>query len=285
MDILRSADEMSRWADARRKAGQTIGLVPTMGFLHDGHESLMRLVRPQCDALVVSIYVNPLQFGPTEDLSRYPRDEAGDLARCAAAGVDAVLLPSDLYPPGFATSVSVLGITDGLCGAARPGHFTGVATVVARLFGITRADVASFGEKDWQQLMVIRRMATDLAIPVRIVPGPLVRDADGLALSSRNTYLSPDERRRALSLSRALFAIRDAVLTSPQGTPVAELEALGRLILDVDRLDYLAVVDAESLAPIEVIDGPARALVAAFVGRTRLIDNVAVGPELSWTPS
>lgn len=282
MEIVRTAEEMAAWAAEERRRGRSVGLVPTMGFLHAGHASLMALLRPRVDRLVTSVYVNPLQFGPNEDLDRYPRDPEGDARLCAAEGVDALFLPADLYPDGFSTSVSVHGLTDGLCGASRPGHFEGVATVCARLFGLTRCTLATFGEKDFQQLMVLRRMVEDLALPLRIVPAPLVRDADGVALSSRNKYLSAGERLRAASLHRALFAIRDAAAAGT--TDAAALLDLGRARLDCDRLDYLALVDARTLRPIDRVgDRPARALVAAFVGSTRLIDNVAVGPELGWT--
>ncbi len=274
---LDTPEAMVAWADAARRSGKRIGLVPTMGFLHAGHVALMEQVRPSVDALVVSIYVNPLQFGPGEDLDRYPRDPEGDAAKCAAAGVDAIFSPRTLYPEGFQTSVSVHELSEGLCGATRPGHFDGVCTVVARLFGLTRCDVACFGEKDYQQLAVIRRMVRDLALPVTIVAGALIRDVDGLALSSRNKYLSADERKRALSLHRALFAMADAARAGERHPDA--LLALGQGRLDVDRLDYLALVDAETLRPVGTLDRPARALVAAFVGSTRLIDNVAVGPE------
>lgn len=280
METITSPEAMSAWADERRGEGRRIGLVPTMGFLHDGHLSLMDLMRSRVDDLVVSIYVNPLQFGPTEDLDRYPRDPEGDLAKCASSGVDALFVPAVMYPHGFQTSVAVHEVTRGLDGAARPGHFEGVATVVARLFGITRCDEACFGEKDWQQLTVIRRMVQDLAMPVEVVAGPLIRDHDGLALSSRNKYLSAEDRRRALTLSRALFGMARSELS---GQPdVAALIAQGKAALDVDRLDYLAIVDADTLEPLDVVDRPARGLVAAFVGATRLIDNVPIGPEPTW---
>jgi pantoate--beta-alanine ligase len=272
MELLTSADAMAAWA---ADAGGTIGFVPTMGFLHPGHASLMALLRPRCDRLVVSVYVNPLQFGPNEDLARYPRDPEGDARLCEQQGVDALLMPPDLYPEGFSTSVAVHGLTDTLCGASRPGHFAGVATVCARLFGLTRADLAAFGEKDFQQLAVIRRMVRDLALPERIVPGPLVRDADGVALSSRNKYLTPELRKRATSLHRALFAMRDA------DTDVEGRIALGESLIDCNRLDYLDLVDAETLRTAVSLDRPARAVVAAFYGTTRLIDNVAVGPDLA----
>ncbi len=282
MEHLSSHEAMSAWSAAEKAAGRTVGFVPTMGYLHEGHRSLMRLVRPMVDRLVVSIYVNPLQFGPHEDLDVYPRDPEGDAAACEAEGVDALFMPPDLYPDGFSTQVAVHGLTDHLCAASRPGHMEGVATVCTRLFLLTRCDVAAFGEKDFQQLMVIRRMVTDLAIPTRIVPGPLVRDADGVALSSRNAYLSAAQRERARTLHRALFRMQAAERDGVRGADA--LRAMGREIIDCDRLDYLEVMDAETLQPIDAVgDRPARALVAAFYGSTRLIDNVALGPELAWT--
>lgn len=281
MERLVKPSEMTAWADAQHASGSRIGLVPTMGFLHRGHTSLMAKLRPRVDRLVVSIYVNPLQFGPTEDLDRYPRDEEGDLARCREAGVDAVFLPTVMYPPGFQTRVQVTELTRGLCGADRPVHFGGVATVCARLFGLTRCDEACFGEKDYQQLMVIRQMVDDLAIPVTIVPGELIRDDDGLALSSRNKYLSAGERARGLTLHRALFSMARAAAEGT--TDVGALLAIGHELLDVDALDYLQVVDAVTLVPLSTVDRPARALVAARLGATRLIDNVAIGPELAWS--
>lgn len=274
MITLDSADAMSAWAAERRREGARIGFVPTMGFLHEGHASLMRRLRPEVDVLVTSIYVNPLQFGPNEDLDRYPRDPEGDADLCASLGVDALFMPPELYPPGFSTSVTVSGLTDGLCAAKRPGHFDGVTTVVTRLFGLTRCDVACFGEKDYQQLAVIRRMVRDLALPVEIVGAPLVRDADGLALSSRNKYLSLLDRERGLSLHQALFALREAVTAGEKD--VATLVEAGRARVQADRIDYFEVVDADSLEPLVTIDRPARALVAAFFGNTRLIDNIGV---------
>lgn len=273
MELLETPDALAAWADARRRQGR-IGLVPTMGYLHDGHASLMRALRPRCDALVASIFVNPLQFGANEDLSTYPRDLARDLSCCEAEGVDAVFAPgASMYPEGFVTQVTVSELTEGLCGATRPTHFAGVTTVVARLFGLSRCDVAIFGEKDWQQLQVLRRMARDLGLPVEILGAPIVREADGLAMSSRNTYLSPTDRSRAVSLSRALAAMAAARQAGERR--VAALQAVGRGVLDVDRVDYLEIVD-EDLRPLDLVDGPARALVAAVLGRTRLIDNLAL---------
>jgi pantoate--beta-alanine ligase len=275
MQTIRTFADVQAWANAAHADGARIGFVPTMGFLHAGHVSLMRRLRPVVDRLVVSIYVNPLQFGPNEDLDTYPRDPEGDAAKCREAGADVLFMPPDLYPDGFVTSVAVDRLTDGLCGASRPGHFDGVTTVVARLINLVRADVACFGEKDFQQLAVIRRMVRDLAMPVEIVGAPLIRDEDGLALSSRNKYLSREERSRALSLYRALLAMRD---TYEGGERDADrLVAEGRARLDVDRLDYLSLVDASSLEPLKTVDRPARALVAAAVGRTRLIDNMGIG--------
>lgn len=274
MQTFERTDAMQEQARQWRRAGLRVGFVPTMGFLHRGHGSLMALARPRCDRLVVSIFVNPLQFGPNEDLARYPRDLAGDTRLCAAEGVDALFVPERFYDPDHSTNVSVSGLTQGLCGAARPGHFDGVCTVVARLFGVVQPDLAVFGEKDYQQLAVIRRMVRDLCMAVEVVGGPLVRDEDGLALSSRNAYLSAEQRQRGLSLHRALFA-----MAASREREVAALRALGLAALRVDRLDYLEVVDAETLSPLQLVDRPARALVAGFVGATRLIDNVAISPR------
>lgn len=264
-------------ADGWRAERLRIGLVPTMGFLHRGHASLIEAIRPLVDRLVVSIYVNPLQFGANEDLDRYPRDLPGDLATCAAAGADAVFTPDSLYPEGFVTRVRVDRLTETLCGAARPGHFEGVTTVVARLFGLTRCEVAIFGEKDWQQLVVLQAMARDLAMPIDVRAGALVRDDDGLALSSRNKYLSPAARVRARSISASL---REAARRVAAGERRVEAVLDGvRAGLDVDRVDYLSVVDGPTLSPLVEVAPGARLLVAAFVDGTRLLDNVALEPR------
>jgi pantoate--beta-alanine ligase len=273
LQVFTTPEAMTAWSQAQRAAGQRIGFVPTMGYLHQGHASLVDLAGNHSDRVVVSIYVNPLQFGPDEDLDRYPRDTDGDLATCRRHGASAVFMPASLYPSDFTTTVSVAGLTRGLCGGSRPDHFDGVTTVVTRLFGMVRPHIAVFGEKDYQQLAVVRRMSEDLALGVEIVPGPLVRDHDGLALSSRNRYLSPSERAQGLSLSRALRAMQ-AVSTDS----ISELRSIGLGILDVDRLDYLEVVCARSLEPLERLDRPARALVAGSVGATRLIDNMDLEP-------
>lgn len=254
-------------------SGARVGFVPTMGYLHAGHTSLMDIARPQCDQMVASIFVNPLQFGPNEDLDVYPRDPEGDAEKCVAHGVDALFLPeeSSFYPDGFVSTVHVDRLTEGLCGAKRPGHFDGVTTVVARLFGLIRPDLAVFGTKDYQQIAVIRQMVSDLALGVEICPGPIVRDADGLALSSRNRFLSKEARRRALTLNACLRAIGDA-----GERDVAALNDIGKAVLDVDRLDYLEIVDPVTLQPLDTVRDDAQALIAAFVGGTRLIDNLRI---------
>ena len=267
---------------ADRAAGARIVLVPTMGYLHDGHASLLREARRRADETprglaVATIFVNPTQFGPNEDLSRYPRDLEGDLAKCAAAGIDRVLAPADparVYAPAHETWVSVERVSQGLCGASRPGHFRGVATIVAKLFNLTTPDVAIFGEKDFQQLAVIRAMVRDLSYGVEIVGMPIVRERDGLALSSRNAYLAAADRPRALALSRALFAARDAAARGARDA--AALRAGARASLDAAgaRVDYVEVVHPETLAPVDRADPGSVMLVAAFVGTTRLIDNV-----------
>ena len=273
MRIVRSVEEMHGLALAWRNRGIRVGFVPTMGYLHKGHTTLIELMRRRCEVLVVSIYVNPLQFAPTEDLARYPRDPEGDAQKCVAAGCDVLFMPESLYPPDFRTTVSVRGLTSRWEGALRPSHFDGVATVVARLFGLVQPSVAMFGEKDYQQFAVLRAMARDLAMGIEIVPGPLVRDDDGLALSSRNVYLPPENRARALSLHRALFEMRDAPTTS-----VADRVTLGRELIRADSIDYLDIVDSESLEPAETVDRPLRAIVAARYGAVRLLDNCTVGP-------
>ncbi|TVQ90142.1 MAG: pantoate--beta-alanine ligase [Deltaproteobacteria bacterium] len=269
--------EVTEWVEAERAAGRRIGFVPTMGYLHEGHRSLMRLLRPKVDRLVVSIYVNPLQFGANEDFTSYPRDPEGDAQACRAEGVDVLFSPTELYPPGFATRISVPALDQTLCSVRRPHFFTGVATAVHRLFRIVRPHFAAFGEKDFQQLAVIRRMVSDLAMSVEIVGGPVVREADGLAMSSRNAYLSSAQRVRAVSLSRALVAMQGAALKG-EAQGVA-LRALGRSILDVDELDYLSIIDPSTLQPVERLTARARVVVAAYVGKTRLIDNMPIGVD------
>jgi pantoate--beta-alanine ligase len=271
MRIVRSVEEMHDLALSWRARGTRVGFVPTMGYLHRGHTTLIELMRKRCEVLVVSIYVNPLQFAPNEDLARYPRDPEGDAKKCAGAGCDVLFMPENLYPPDFRTTVNVRGLTARWEGAFRPEHFEGVATVVCRLFGLVQPSAAMFGEKDFQQFTVLRQMARDLAMGIEIVPGPLVRDDDGLALSSRNVYLTPEQRARALSLHRALFAMRD----SKEPRSLARVAAALAMI-DADSVDYLDIVDPTTLEPSPVCDRPLRAIVAARYGSVRLLDNVAV---------
>ncbi len=265
---------------ADRERGARIVLVPTMGFLHEGHLSLLREARRLAGEggfALASIFVNPAQFGPNEDLSRYPRDLQGDLAKCAAAGIDRVLAPSDpaqVFAPGHETWIEVERSSQGLCGASRPGHFRGVVTVVAKLFNMTLPDVALFGEKDFQQLAVIRAMVRDLSFGIEIVGMPIVREPDGLALSSRNSYLSPEERRRALALSHALFEARDAAAAGERDAERLRGRARERLAGAGARVDYVEIVHPDTLAPVPRVAPGTVMLVAAFVGRTRLIDNV-----------
>lgn len=252
-----------------------------MGFLHEGHTSLMRQARRECGVVVASIFVNPKQFGPQEDLARYPRDLARDRALCEAAGVDVLFVPevSEMYPPGFATEVTVSAeLTDKLCGAFRPGHFTGVTTVVAKLLNLVRPGRAYFGQKDFQQWRVLSQMARDLAIPTEIVRCPIVREADGLAMSSRNTYLGAEDRAAALRLSRALGLL----VARSQEQPLAEALAAARAHLEAEprlKVQYLEAVDAERLLPAGSAGPGTVALVAAQVGTTRLIDNAVLDPH------
>jgi len=273
---LHTPAEMTAWTLAARARGERVAFVPTMGALHEGHVTLLREARKHGQRVVLSIFVNPTQFGPNEDLARYPRDLGGDLAKAAGAGTDAAYVPDvrDVYPPGYQTTVEVPELARGLCGPFRPGHFAGVATVVCKLFNVVRPDVALFGEKDYQQLAIVRRMVVDLDMGIEIVGVPTVREADGLAMSSRNAYLSPAERARALSISRALFAARDGALGGARDG--GALVAGARAALDVDRVDYVELVDAESLRPTTDLARPTVLAVAAFIGRTRLIDNVRI---------
>lgn len=282
VELVKTPAEMRVRADAWRAAGKRIAFVPTMGYLHQGHVSLLEEGRRRGDVLVLSIFVNPTQFGPKEDLSRYPRDLDGDLAKAERAGVDIAYVPDApaMYPPGYQTFVEVEELQKGLCGASRPGHFRGVATVVLKLFHAVQPHVALFGRKDYQQLQLLSRMARDLDLGIEVVGLPIVREADGLAMSSRNAYLSADERERALSLSRALGAARDAFDEGERDA--ARLIDRARSTLPGTpgvRLDYLELRDAESLAELAGrVTRPAVMAVAAFVGTTRLIDNQLLEP-------
>ena len=273
--MLFRSDRVRAW----RRAGRTVGFVPTMGALHEGHLSLVRLARERCDRVVASVFVNPKQFAPTEDLDRYPRQEAKDAAMLGEAGCDLLFAPGPeaMYPAGFSTAVTVSGVSDDLEGRFRPQMFGGVATVVAKLLNQVQPDVAVFGEKDFQQLLVITRLVRDLDLPVEIVPGPTVREDDGLAMSSRNAYLTPAQRSVAATLN---LALADAARRAKAGDPVATIEAdTTAAILEAgfDSVDYVAIRRAEDLAPFgETVDAPARVLAAAKLGGARLIDNLAV---------
>ena len=279
MQSIREVPQLTAALIALRAGGKSLALVPTMGALHAGHMSLIEEARRKADRVVASIFVNPLQFGENEDLDRYPRQEAKDGVMLEEAGCDLLWLPAaaDIYPPGFATTISVKGLSDLWEGEARPGHFDGVATVVAKLLCAIRPDIALFGEKDFQQLAVIRRMAQDLQLGVEVLGVETVRDEDGLALSSRNAYLSADERTRAVELPGALNEAAERILA---GTPVAEAlrEAKNRLsAAGFSRIDYVALVNAMTLEPLDRPVGPMRLIAAAVIGTTRLIDNIAVG--------
>ena len=280
MRVLRTPAELAEWSETARRQGRRVGLVPTMGFLHRGHTSLMEAARERSDVTSVSIFVNPTQFGPNEDLARYPRDLEGDLQKCREMEMDAVFTPEAgaMYPSGHRTFVEVTKLQDGLCGARRPGHFRGVATVVTQLFALARPHLAVFGEKDWQQLQIIRRLALDLHLGVDVVGMPIVREADGLAMSSRNAYLSPPERTRALALSQGLGAARARWAAGERGAAALRDAVRAELRTAEVREDYVELVEPSLLEPLERADrGDARLLVAAFVGTTRLIDNTAVG--------
>jgi pantoate--beta-alanine ligase len=280
--VLTAPDEMRAQSRAWRAAGQTVGFVPTMGYLHQGHLSLVSLAAQRCDHTVVSIFVNPAQFGPGEDLDAYPRDTGGDLAKSAAAGAELAWVPptETMYPPGYQTRVEVTELSRPLCGASRPVHFGGVATVVTKLFNVVEPDLAVFGEKDYQQLQVIRRLVRDLDFPIEILAGPTVREPDGLAMSSRNAYLTAAERSQATCLVRGLreawrrfdegeraaapllAAVRDAVTSAPLG-----------------REDYIELRDAETLEPVERVGARAVLALAVFFGKARLIDNTVLGGD------
>lgn len=281
LDTVRTVAALRARIAPWREAGQSVGLVPTMGALHKGHLALVEAARASCERTVATLFVNPTQFGPNEDLARYPRREAEDAESLHALGVDLLYAPpvDEVYRPGFVTSIIVGGIAERLEGAHRPGHFEGVATVVAKLLLQARPQRAFFGNKDFQQLQVVRRMAADLDIPAEIVGVETVRETDGLALSSRNEYLSPAERAIAPALYRTLCVVADAVAggADAQAEAARGVEAL--IAAGFEKIDYLEAVDAESFEPLGGISGrPARVLAAAFLGKTRLIDNVAIPP-------
>jgi pantoate--beta-alanine ligase len=281
MRTLRTVDELRAALAPDRRAGLEIGLVPTMGALHEGHLSLISRAREQCDRVVVSLFVNPSQFNKRSDLERYPRQEARDAELAAEAGAEMLFAPSvdQVYPPGFATSVEVLGVTERLEGAARGAeHFRGVCTVVTKLLCMALPDAAYFGQKDAQQVVVIRRLVCDLNLPVRVEVCPTVRESDGLALSSRNALLSSDERARALSLYRALSAAAELATTGERSPEALLNEARAAMASFAVEPEYLALVDPDTLEPVTCLDEPALLAVAANVGATRLIDNLILDP-------
>ena len=280
METVRDPEALRARVRAWRAAGETVGLVPTMGGIHDGHLALVRAARAASDHVVASLFVNPAQFGPAEDFAGYPRDEERDAALIEAAGGELLYAPTveTMYADGFQTTVSVAEVTKGLCGDHRPGHFDGVATVVTKLFAQCEPDAAWFGEKDYQQLTVIRRLARDLGLAVAVHGVATVREPDGLALSSRNAYLDARERAIAPILNRSLMALAEAVAGG--AAPAKETVRARETLLDSGFafVDYVELRDAQSLAPVDAVTRPARALAAARLGRARLIDNVAVEP-------
>jgi pantoate--beta-alanine ligase len=279
IQVITTLAAMSSWSEAARARGERIAFVPTMGALHAGHVALLSDARKRADRAVLSIFVNPTQFGPSEDLARYPRDLEGDLAKASSVGTDVAFVPEvkDMYDAGYQTFIDVREVSQGLCGGHRAGHFTGVATVVCKLFNIVRPHVAIFGEKDFQQLAVIRRMVVDLNLPVEIIGHPIVREPDGLALSSRNVYLSAPERASAIAIFQGLSAAREGFAAGERLASALVDTALTTMKDRVSRIDYVEVRDAYTLEHIERIGGPAVILAAAFVGATRLIDNLRLG--------
>ncbi len=279
MEVIRDRAAMRRRAAELAAAGNRVGFVPTMGALHAGHLSLLQIARPGCHRVAASIFVNPLQFGPGEDFERYPRDLPGDLRLLERAGCDLVFAPeaTAMFAADASTAVEVGGLQDVLCGASRPGHFRGVATIVAKLFNLVRPAVAVFGQKDAQQAILLRRMVRDLDWPVELRVAPIVRDADGLALSSRNAYLTVEERRSALALSAALGAARERLAAGERRAPRVR-EVMREVLAGTPlvRLDYAEITDTEQLRPLDIVEGRVLLAVAAFVGRTRLIDNLVV---------
>ncbi|MGE0548439.1 MAG: pantoate--beta-alanine ligase [Kofleriaceae bacterium] len=281
-EVFRQPSAMRARAEDLRRDGRKIAVVPTMGALHDGHVALLRHARGLADVVILTIFVNPTQFGPNEDLSRYPRDEAGDLAKGRAAGIDLAFCPepSAMYLPGSQTFVEARELQQPLCGASRPGHFAGVATVVSKLFHITQPHIAVFGEKDYQQLAIIRRMVRDLDFGIEIASVPIIREPDGVAMSSRNAYLDDGQRVAARSLSAGLAAAEAAAKAGERS--VAKLIALARAPIEAEslaRIDYVELRDAVELSPIPTLERPAVLALAVFVGTTRLIDNRVLAPR------
>lgn len=280
MEIIETVAAMQEKAEALRLSGKTLALVPTMGFLHEGHLELMRVGKRQADIVIISIFVNPTQFGPNEDFEKYPRDTEGDLAKARSVGVDIVYFPNveEMYPEGYQTTVSVKDVTNHLCGLSRPGHFDGVTTVVAKLFNAAKPHLAIFGQKDFQQLTVINRMVRDLNMDLRIVGVPTVREADGLAMSSRNSYLNPEERASGLSLKKSLD-LADEMFQQGERDARTIKKAAEDLILSHPHteIDYVTLCDPTSLENVGTLTGETLMALAVKVGKTRLIDNAVIG--------
>ncbi len=282
MIIIDSPKAMRDWSLQQRAKGNSVGCVPTMGALHDGHLSLVKASVESCDATILTLFVNPAQFAPHEDFDQYPRTFESDCAKCQAAGVDVIYAPkaSSMYPEHYATYVEVERLQEGLCGITRPHFFRGVATVVTKLFNATLPDKAFFGLKDGQQFTVIKRMARDLDMGIEVVGLPTVREADGLAMSSRNQYLSVEERTRALCISKALFAAEAAMAQGETNAKTILHAVKTTLAKDVDEIDYVSLVDGNEMTPVTTINGPVMLAVAAQLGNTRLIDNIRFEPNI-----
>ena len=278
MEIYGEISKVRAAVKAWKKEGLTVGFVPTMGYLHEGHKSLMDAARKGNDKVVVSIFVNPMQFGPTEDLATYPRDLDHDAALCESAGVDLIFHPEaeEMYEKDFCSFVDMTGLTEGLCGKTRPIHFRGVCTVVNKLFNIVTPDHAYFGQKDGQQLAVIKRMVRDLNMDIEIVGCPIVREEDGLAKSSRNTYLSPEERKAALILSKTVALGKELAKTEKDANKVVEAMKKNIETEPLAKIDYVEAVDALSMAPVEKLEGTCMLAMAVYIGKTRLIDNTLI---------
>ena len=278
MKIVGTVKEVREQVKEWKKQGLSVGFVPTMGYLHEGHKSLMDAARKGNDKVVVSIFVNPMQFGPTEDLATYPRDLDHDAALCESAGVDLIFHPEaeEMYEKDFCSFVDMTGLTEGLCGKTRPIHFRGVCTVVNKLFNIVTPDHAYFGQKDGQQLAVIKRMVRDLNMDIEIVGCPIVREEDGLAKSSRNTYLSPEERKAALILSKTVALGKELAKTEKDANKVVEAMKKNIETEPLAKIDYVEAVDALSMAPVEKLEGTCMLAMAVYIGKTRLIDNTLI---------
>lgn len=280
MNIITDPQELQQQCLAWRRQGLRTGLVPTMGYLHDGHMALMRHARTLCDRLVTSIFLNPAQFGPGEDLDKYPHDPEGDRTKAEACGTDLLFMPepSAMYAPDHATWIDVPDLGRHLCGARRPGHFRGVCTVVNKLFMLAQPEVAVFGRKDWQQLAILRRMVRDLNIPVTIVGHDIVREADGLALSSRNAYLTPAERAAAPAIRQGLVQLAEMLHKGERDPEVAKrfLRDEFAATLPMGKVDYIELVDPDDITPVTTVTGPVLAAVAVAVGKARLIDNILI---------